>query len=101
MWFLHGLRGKTDVAEAIKLTVKLRVIRGPQLLEHAQHLIALAAAGVERNPQGGKFLSPPANTKATDEPTVGQGINGGQHLGHDNGMAVPQDEDGSANTRAF
>src|SRR5688572_9407894 len=77
MRFLHRLRGKTDIAEAIKFSVELRVLRGPQLLEHAQHLIALATAGVERNPQGRKFFGPPANPKATDEPAVGEGINGG------------------------
>src|SRR5207247_2443779 len=101
MRFLHGLGGKTDIAEAIKLAVELWVLRGPQLLEHAQHLIALAAASVERNPQGCEFFGPPANAKATNQPAVGQGINGGQHLGHDNGMPMPQDEDGGANASAF
>src|SRR4030095_4796084 len=47
MRLLHGSRREAEVAEANSVALEARRVRRPQLLEHAQRLVAPATAGVE------------------------------------------------------
>jgi len=89
---LHRLGREAQVTEAVELALEARVVRRPQLLEDAQHLVGLTAAGVERRTQRLQLLLPPADAHAADQAPARQRIDRRQHLGHHDGMTVSEDE---------
>jgi len=96
---MDRLGGEADVVEAIELAVEARAIRGPELLEDAQHLVGLAPAGVERRAEDLDLLLPPADADAADETPIRERVDRGQHLGHQDGMAMAENEHRGAEPR--
>ena len=92
MRLLHGPRREADVAKAEGLALEAGRVRRPQLLEHAQGLVAPPAAGVEGCSEDLELLFPPPHPDSADEPSVRQGVDARQHLGHEHGVAVAENE---------
>jgi hypothetical protein len=96
MRLLDGFRGKTDIAELIKLPMKAGLILGPQCFEYLQHFIRSAATFLKGDAERGKLLAPPTDPNAADETTIREGVDGREHLGHHHWVAMPEDKDGGA-----
>src|SRR3989449_1686587 len=92
MGFLDGLRREAEVTESEELALEARSVRRPQLLEGAQGLVGLATASVERRAQDLELFLPPPHTESTDETAFRQRVDARQHLGHEHGLAMAQDE---------
>src|SRR5262249_49961837 len=58
---LHGLGRKADVSEAEERPVEGRLLRRPELLEHAKGLVGVTPARVERDPENLQLFLPPAD----------------------------------------
>ena len=58
------------------------------------------APRVEGGSEDLELLLPPPHAHAADQPASGERVDAGEHLGHHHGMAMTQDEDGGAETRA-
>ena len=77
--------------KAHKLAVHGRIILRPQRPEGADVFIRRRTPAVEgRRPQNGQFLGHPADPDAQRQPTLGQHVQGGQHLGGQYRRAVHQ-----------
>jgi hypothetical protein len=93
MRFLHWFGSKAEVAEVVKFALEVRIVICPERFENLDHLIGMAPPCRKRYPQGSKFLTPPAHAHATDQPTIGQGINRGEHFRHHHRITMAQDKD--------
>jgi hypothetical protein len=101
MRLLHRLGGQAHILNAIKLTLKTGLVLEPERFEHLQHFIRPVAAFLKRDAEGSKFFAPPPHADPADEATIGEGINGGEHLGHHHWIAVPENKHGGANPRSL
>src|SRR5262249_10649496 len=88
MRLLHGPRREAEIAETNGVALEARCVRRPQLLEHAQRLVAPATASVEGRAEDLELLLPPAHADAADEASVRQGVDAREHLGHEHRMAM-------------
>src|SRR2546426_7250422 len=100
MGLLDGLRREAEVTEPEELALEARRVRRPQLLEDAQGLVGLATPGMEGRAQDLELLLPPPHAEPTDETALRQRVDARQHLGHEHGLAMAQDEHRRAEPRA-
>ena len=85
-----------DVFKVEKPAVMGYVILGPELFHHPQHLVGAPAPGVDRYLQRvelGAGIALPADADAEVEPSPGNLIHGGHHLGQHNRVVQGGDDD--------
>ena len=97
---LHRLGREADLAHVVELALEARIVLGPERLEDREHLVGLPAARVERRAQQLQLFLPPAHAHADDQAPLGQRVDRGEHLGHDDRMAMAEHEHGGAQARA-
>ena len=69
-------------------------VLGPQGQHHPQVLVGAAAPLLRGHPQGLKLVGCAASAYAEDDPSPGQGVQGCNHLGHDQGIPIRHHHDG-------
>ena len=91
-----GLGREAEILNLVELALEARIVLGPQGLEDPQHLVGLAAARMERRAQHLQLFLPPAHPHPDDQAPLRQRVDGGEHLGHDDRVAMAEHEDGGA-----
>ena len=82
MGALHRLGERVDPGETKVLSLKIRPVHRPDVLEHLKHLVGDGSPFLPGSAQRPVFLLPRTDAYSQDKPAVGELVYGGGDLGH-------------------